>query len=85
MEPRCAKCDSTKIIPDVQVFDQGQYSDGHLKVIIAEKPDALLFKKNKLTAVRAQVCGDCGHMEFLVQDPKMLYEAYLRSRGLTTE
>jgi hypothetical protein len=76
---KCAKCGSSKIIPDVQVFDQGQYSDGKLKVVVAEEPDALLFKRNKLTALRAHVCGDCGYAELGVEDPKMLYEAYLKS------
>jgi hypothetical protein len=81
MNSGCVKCGSTKVIPNVQVFDQGHYSDGHLKVIIAEEPKALLFKHNKLTALRAQVCGDCGHTELVVEDPQMLYDAYTKSLG----
>jgi predicted nucleic-acid-binding Zn-ribbon protein len=77
---KCAKCGSTKIMPDIQVFDQGQHSDGRLKVVIAEEPNALIFKRNKLTALRAQICGECGYTELAVEDPHMLYEAYLKSR-----
>jgi hypothetical protein len=80
MSDNCAKCGSTKIIPDAQIFDQGQYSDGHLKVVVAEDPEAWVFKGNKLTALRAQVCGECGHAELRVEDPHLLYEVYLKSR-----
>ena len=57
MKSVCAKCGSSKIIPDAQVFDQGQYSDGYVKVMVPEEPEALIFKGNKLTPLRARVCG----------------------------
>jgi ribosomal protein S27AE len=76
---KCMKCGSTKIIPNVQIQDQGQYSDGHLKVVIAEDPKALFFKNNRLTRLKAQICGECGYTEFIVEDPHMLYSAYIKS------
>jgi hypothetical protein len=79
MGSKCTKCGSTKVIPNVQVHDQGHYSDGHLKVIIAQDPKALIFKQNKLTPLKAQICGECGFTEFVVEDPHMLYDAYLKS------
>ena len=80
MTNKCPKCGSSKIIPDAQVLDQGQYSDGHLKVVVAEDPDALLFKGKKRTPLRARVCGECGFTELSVEDPHLLYAAYLKSR-----
>jgi len=68
------------MMEDIQVFDQGQNSDGKLKMIVAEKPDAMLFKQNKLHAIRANVCGECGFAEFFVDTPRELYESYRKSR-----
>lgn len=79
MTTECVKCGSSKMIPDVRIFDQGQGSDGSLQVLIAEEPQALIFRKNKYTALRAQICGECGHTELTVEDPGMLYQAYLKS------
>jgi ribosomal protein S27AE len=79
MKSVCAKCGSSKIIPDAQVFDQGQYSDGYVKVMVPEEPEALIFKGNKLTPLRARVCGDCGFTELAVEDPQLLWEAYVKS------
>jgi len=79
MNSICSKCSSDKIIPNAQVFDQGQFSDGHLKAIVSANPQAILFKENKLTPLKAQICGECGHTEFVVEDPQTLYQAYLKS------
>jgi hypothetical protein len=65
------------MIPDVRIVDQGQHSD--LSVLVAEEPQALIFRKNKRAALRAQICGECGHTELTAEDPGMLYEAYLSS------
>ncbi|MBX7218954.1 MAG: hypothetical protein K1Y36_03335 [Blastocatellia bacterium] len=75
-QPVCPKCNSTQVIPEVQVFDQGQYSDTHLKVALHEKPDAWLFKGTHLGVLKAWICGTCGYTELYLANPQELYAAY---------
>ena len=72
---------SSKIIPNATIFDQGQGSDGLLKVIVDGNPDALIFKDRLYSRLAADICGDCGHVELKVDYPGRLYEQYLRSKG----
>jgi ribosomal protein S27AE len=72
----CQKCQSTKIISNVQIFDQGQYSDGNLKIIFHENPDALLFKGSHTGILKAWICGDCGYTELYLENPQELYLKY---------
>jgi hypothetical protein len=78
--PRCPKCGSSKIIPRTRILDQGEYSDGSLKVVIDGDPNALIFKDRLYGRLAADVCGDCGHVELTVENPSELYEHYLRSK-----
>lgn len=80
---RCVVCGSERIIPGVTIWDQGRQSSGDLKVAIAANPDALVFRDVTFNRLRAAICGDCGHVELSVDDPRALYEAYLRSISAT--
>jgi hypothetical protein len=80
MQPKeCAVCGSAKMIPDVQVVDKNENINRELQVCVAKKPDALIFRGQVYESVRAWICGECGHVEFFVQNPQELYEAYLVS------
>jgi hypothetical protein len=79
MPPTCVKCGSDKLIPNVIVRDQGQSSNGQLQVYLDANPRALIFRERTSANLRAQVCGACGYTEFIVGNPGLLYEAYLRS------
>jgi hypothetical protein len=48
---------------------------------VCENPGALLFKGAHRGALRAAICGRCGHAELYVSNPRELLEAYKRSRG----
>ena len=78
---RCAKCGSERIVANVGVFDQGQYSDGTLKVVFEQKPEAWFFKRPVLSALRATICGVCGYTEMFVENPQEIYEAARRLAG----
>ena len=72
----CPRCQSEKIIPDVQIIDR----TGHmirLGVKVFEHPEALVFKGAHAADLRSQVCGECGYVESYVEDPQELYSAYL--------
>jgi hypothetical protein len=47
-----------------------------LSVVIYGDPKALLFKDRLYGRLRADICGDCGHVEWRVVNPKALYEHY---------
>lgn len=74
----CRNCSSTKIIPQVDVFDQGEYSSGRLTVGLATKPHAVLLKGLVTATVTANVCGECGYLELFISDPQKLYDAYVQ-------
>ena len=76
----CARCGSSKIIPDVQVIDKGPNGHGDLQVTILLEPHASIFKGRQYIPLRARVCGDCGFTELFVKDPELIWNAYVKSR-----
>jgi hypothetical protein len=72
----CAKCGSRKVVPDAELLDQGQYSDGALKAKYERHPSAIFFKGREVTALRARICARCGFVELYAERPEDLYEAY---------
>jgi predicted nucleic-acid-binding Zn-ribbon protein len=75
----CPKCQSDKVIPDVQIIDRA----GHvirLGVKVFEHPEALVFKGAHAADLRSRVCGECGYVESYVENPQELYSAYQASK-----
>ena len=77
--PRCEKCGSNKIIPGVRLADQGQGSDGKAKLVVFGNPYAVIFKDRRYSEVKANVCGECGHVELRASNPQSLYRHYRQS------
>ncbi len=81
MNPKCSKCGSDKIIPLASMVDQGQYSDGSLKAIVAyTNPEAWVFKGPVYAKLRANICGQCGYTELIAENAGELYDTYLKSQ-----
>ncbi len=76
----CSKCGSHKVIPNVQVDDQGRNGTREMTVSVLENPNAILFMGAHLGTVRAWVCGTCGYMELYVENSEELYTAYEKGR-----
>jgi len=74
-EGRCAKCGSSDVIPNVTVVG-GHGDGGNLRAIVAENPDAWLFKGEVKPSLEAWICGACGFTELYAQDPAALLAAY---------
>jgi hypothetical protein len=85
MNKKCHICQSDKIMPEVRIMDQGQFSDHKLKVGIDTRPQAALLKGWVQAELRAWICGDCGHVELYVDKPQDLYKAYLRKQDTLAE
>lgn len=75
----CPRCGSTGVLRGVLVADQGEGSSGKLNVVIVGNPQALFFKDRLYGEIRANVCGQCGHVELRVVNPGELYQHYLKS------
>lgn len=80
MSTRCMKCGSDRVIPKVQIVDQGQHSDGSLKAHLGyTNPENWIFKGPIFAGLLATICGQCGHVELTAAgDPGALYESYLK-------
>lgn len=76
--PRCLKCGSDAMIPDVRLIDRGDADYRKpAEVGVATKPDATLFKGEVRVGTSAMVCGDCGFVELYAADPVTLWEAHV--------
>jgi len=73
-QPVCPRCGSSKMMFGVAVRDQGEISDGRLQVVV------FCFDDPVYGELKANICGDCGHVELRVRNPKALYRHYLKSR-----
>ena len=75
----CTKCQNAHLIHDVQVADRTIEEDwtaaAYLKVEVATKPKARLFKGIVGIPLKATVCGSCGYTELYVSEPARLVEA----------
>ncbi len=82
MNPKCNKCGSEKIIPLATMVDQGEYSDGRLKAVVAyTNPEACVFKGAAYAKLRANICGECGYTELIAENAGALYDTYLKARS----
>ena len=73
----CPECNSQKIIEDAKAIDRGDYNATQdMQIAIDEEPNALIFKQRIFSSVKADVCADCGLVQFYAKEPKMLWAAY---------
>ena len=79
-EPHCPKCGSKKIIPNARICDQNKNYDQDLQLVVYGDPDAFIFKDRLFGKMTADICGECGHLELKVDNPRELYEHYLNSK-----
>jgi hypothetical protein len=47
--------------------------------VVYGDPEALIFKDRVYGRLKADICGDCGHVELRVENPGELYEHYRRT------
>ena len=72
----CPKCSSDKILPRIVINEHNQIKVYPLVVAIEKDPKAFIFKNPIESNLLAQVCGECGYVEFYVDSPKRLWSAY---------
>jgi len=79
MDSNCPACGSDKIIPEVRIVDVCEGGLTDLSVQICGDPDALIFKDRFYGELKAIICGECGHTELKVTNPRELYKKYQES------
>ncbi len=74
---KCPDCNSEKIIKNAKAIDraEGNVNMG-FSVAIDEFPDAFVFKQRTYSEVDADVCGECGFVQFYAKNPEILWTAY---------
>ena len=74
---KCPDCNSEKIINNAKAIDRGEGNVNlNLSVAVDEFPDAFIFKQRIYSAVDADVCGECGFIQFYAKNPELLWDAY---------
>jgi predicted nucleic-acid-binding Zn-ribbon protein len=78
----CPKCGSHDIVPEARVIDRGHMNDQskEMRVGVARKPEAWLFKQEERSDLFARICGGCGFAELYVREPRAIYDAYRAAR-----
>lgn len=80
----CPRCGSDKVIPDLPLHDHyGDWgmSDRPIEVEVHGEPTALFMKNTATGALFVRVCGECGHAELYVRNPRELYDRFLKAKG----
>ena len=78
----CPRCNSEKVVPRVRVKVGAPYGGdiGGISAATYENPEAMVFRHSHESSLYARVCGECGHAELFVENPKELYEGFINSR-----
>ncbi len=79
MENECPKCGSHEVIPSVTVMDRSDSSVQSLSLLIAEKPQAAIFRGWRKFPLSARVCPACGYTELYVSDPREVQASHERA------
>jgi hypothetical protein len=81
-EIKCDKCGSSKVITDAIVFDQGQYSDGILKIGFHKDPSAIIFKGTIWKRIIGQLCCNCGQINLKCNgDLQNIWDEYIAHKN----
>jgi hypothetical protein len=74
---KCPDCNSEKIIKNAKTLDRGDYNAAlTASIAVEEYPDAVIFKNPVYSETDADVCGECGFIQFYAKDPETLWAAY---------
>lgn len=75
---KCSRCGSDKMMSDLRIHDIGKRRMDWIGIEIVARPGNLVFKESHKEFMRANVCGECGNVEFTVDNPKGLWETYTK-------
>ena len=76
----CVKCGPTKVMKNIAIKEFGHSNIPHHLSVKVKKTDRILFNSYAKGKILANICGNCGHMELSVLNPKELWEAYSQKK-----
>lgn len=79
MTPKCASCGSERLVHRARLFKPPAILHGDL--ILEIPPAGLPGTERYRTALRADVCIECGHVQIHAVDLTVLREAYERQQA----
>jgi hypothetical protein len=68
------------MVQQAMVADRSDSGETELRLRVDARPSAMVLKKSARSILHAYVCGSCGYVEFYVEDPKELYDAFLAAQ-----
>lgn len=74
----CSKCESEKLIFGADPTDGNA---AKITITVQKNPSAFLLKGKVDAPFSGIICGECGYIEFYVNNPAVLYAAYRKSSG----
>ncbi|HUQ34529.1 MAG TPA: hypothetical protein VM095_20580 [Pyrinomonadaceae bacterium] len=79
----CPKCNSSEIIPGVEVrdYDASSYRELSVAVQLPRPAGAFIHKGSESSNLRAWVCGQCGFTELYAPNFQSLLNAYKQAHG----
>ena len=80
---QCERCGSPRLMPHGRLHGK---EAALIDVVVGDKnPDALIFTRPIFAPLTGIVCGDCGHVELVVKNPRALWGEYRESKGLEAD
>jgi hypothetical protein len=71
----CSRCGGGRMMKGCRVRG---YQGGEVEIEVGQRnPEALVFTYPISASIRASICGDCGHVEFVAENPRRLWTDYL--------
>ena len=77
---KCSLCNSSKIMNNVSITDFGHGNVKKNLAVYIQKTDRAFFNTSIKGEIKAKICGDCGHIELKIGNPKELWDAYLKNK-----
>lgn len=76
----CPRCGSRRVISNAYLGESGPHHfEWKVTVNVEGDPKAWIFKDTERAELKADICGQCGHVELKVTNAALLYEHYLKS------
>ena len=82
--PVCARCGAEAMIPDA-FLNIKQVGAVQIQVGVHSRPDARVLKGAVKVDARVNVCGECGAVELLAEDPDALWRAHVEGLSRSWE
>jgi hypothetical protein len=80
MPTQCRVCGSEEIISNARVMDYDDETGDHdMRILVCGDVDLPAAANRVYAVLKVQICGECGHAEFRVDNPHEVWDKYQAS------